>query len=309
MPTWNYAVVHAHGAATVDDDLEHKRRHVEALAARYERGRDAPWVPDYDVRRLGGIVGIDDAHRHSRGQVQTESKPLGGRSRRRRRAASGERARAGCGARAPHDEPRHRQARRCPRQTCDDYGRSSWGGFRAYDRDRVPGRGCRVRDRPRATDGRRGQPAHLDGRPLRSESVGRPGDRRPNGAALRARAREARDDPARRAARRSRRAVRARRRHAGRGRVRRAVCGLQLDGVPRRGGLRRVLDGHDGLRPLDAADRHERRLQSVGGAADGARRARRAKRRTTRSSRRSRRTGTTSTPSSTTSARCATCRA
>ena len=59
VPTWNYTVVHAHGAATVIDDLEHKRRHVEALAARYERGRDAPWVPQYDARRLGGIVGID----------------------------------------------------------------------------------------------------------------------------------------------------------------------------------------------------------------------------------------------------------
>ena len=131
----------------------------------------------------------------------------------------------------------------------------------------------------------------------------------PNRADLRARAREAGDDPARRAARRSRRAVRARRRHAGRGRVRRAVRRLQLDGVSRRRGLRRVLDGHDGLRPLDAAERHERGLQSLGRAADGARRARRAKRRTARSSRRSRRTGTTSTPSSSTSARCATCRA
>ena len=26
---------------------------------RYERGREAPWAPDYDVRRLAGIVGID----------------------------------------------------------------------------------------------------------------------------------------------------------------------------------------------------------------------------------------------------------
>ena len=33
--------------------------HVEALAAKYERGRAAPWVPDYDVRRLAGIVGIE----------------------------------------------------------------------------------------------------------------------------------------------------------------------------------------------------------------------------------------------------------
>ena len=46
-------------SARVVDDLEHTRRHVEALAAKFERGRAAPWVPDYDARRLGGIVGIE----------------------------------------------------------------------------------------------------------------------------------------------------------------------------------------------------------------------------------------------------------
>jgi transcriptional regulator len=59
VPTWNYAVVHAHGAAVCVDDVGHKRNHVEALAAKYESGRAAPWVPDYDVRRLAGIVGIE----------------------------------------------------------------------------------------------------------------------------------------------------------------------------------------------------------------------------------------------------------
>lgn len=59
VPTWNYAVVHALGSARVVEDLEHTRRHVEALAAKYERGRVAPWVPDYDARRLAGIVSIE----------------------------------------------------------------------------------------------------------------------------------------------------------------------------------------------------------------------------------------------------------
>jgi transcriptional regulator len=59
VPTWNYAVVHAHGEAAVIDDAERTRRHVEALAAKHERGRPAPWVPDYDLRRLAGIVGIE----------------------------------------------------------------------------------------------------------------------------------------------------------------------------------------------------------------------------------------------------------
>jgi transcriptional regulator len=59
VPTWNYTVVHAHGSAQTVDDAERTRQHVEALAAKYERGRAEPWVPDYDTRRLAGIVGID----------------------------------------------------------------------------------------------------------------------------------------------------------------------------------------------------------------------------------------------------------
>jgi transcriptional regulator len=59
VPTWNYAVVHAHGSAQAIDDAAHTRKHVEALAAKYEQGRAAPWVPDYDTLRLRGIVGID----------------------------------------------------------------------------------------------------------------------------------------------------------------------------------------------------------------------------------------------------------
>ena len=59
LPTWNYAVVHAHGTAAIVDDLQHARRHVEALAAKHERGRAKPWVPRYDERKLLGIVGIE----------------------------------------------------------------------------------------------------------------------------------------------------------------------------------------------------------------------------------------------------------
>ena len=59
VPTWNYTVVHAHGSAQAVDDAARTRKHVEALAAKYERGRPAPWLPDYDTRRLAGIVGIE----------------------------------------------------------------------------------------------------------------------------------------------------------------------------------------------------------------------------------------------------------
>jgi transcriptional regulator len=59
VPTWNYTAVHVYGAAHCIDDPAHTARHVEALAAKYERGSAAPWVPDYDPLRLGGIVGIE----------------------------------------------------------------------------------------------------------------------------------------------------------------------------------------------------------------------------------------------------------
>ena len=61
VPTWNYTAVHVYGRARVLDDAAATGRHVEKLAARFERGCAAPWVPDYDPRRLAGIVGIEVA--------------------------------------------------------------------------------------------------------------------------------------------------------------------------------------------------------------------------------------------------------
>jgi transcriptional regulator len=61
VPTWNYTAVHVYGRARVLDDAVATARHVEQLAARFERGSAAPWVPDYDPRRLLGIVGIEIA--------------------------------------------------------------------------------------------------------------------------------------------------------------------------------------------------------------------------------------------------------
>ena len=61
VPTWNYTAVHVYGRARVLDDAAATGRHVEKLAARFERGNAAPWVPNYDPRRLLGIVGIEIA--------------------------------------------------------------------------------------------------------------------------------------------------------------------------------------------------------------------------------------------------------
>ncbi|HUL82017.1 MAG TPA: FMN-binding negative transcriptional regulator [Gammaproteobacteria bacterium] len=59
VPTWNYTAVHVYGRARVLDDAAATGRHVERLAARFERGSAAPWVPSYDPKMLGGIVGIE----------------------------------------------------------------------------------------------------------------------------------------------------------------------------------------------------------------------------------------------------------
>lgn len=58
VPTWNYVAVHVYGSARTIDDAAALGRHVETLAARHERG-ESPWVPNYDPRRLQGIVGIE----------------------------------------------------------------------------------------------------------------------------------------------------------------------------------------------------------------------------------------------------------
>ena len=59
VPTWDYAVVHIYGAVRAIEDPAATAAHVERLAARYEQGHRPPWQPDYDRRKLGGIVGIE----------------------------------------------------------------------------------------------------------------------------------------------------------------------------------------------------------------------------------------------------------
>jgi len=59
VPTWNYTAVHVYGRARAVDDAAATGRHVERLAARFEHGGAAPWVPSYDPKRLSGIVGIE----------------------------------------------------------------------------------------------------------------------------------------------------------------------------------------------------------------------------------------------------------
>ena len=64
VPTWNYAVVHAHGLPVVNDDKTWLLNHVNQLTDFHEAGRAAPWrvsdAPrDYIERMIDGIVGIE----------------------------------------------------------------------------------------------------------------------------------------------------------------------------------------------------------------------------------------------------------
>ena len=64
VPTWNYAVVHAHGEAGVIDSPEWVRHQIEALTRQNEHGRASPWEvsdapDDYIEKLLTTLVGIE----------------------------------------------------------------------------------------------------------------------------------------------------------------------------------------------------------------------------------------------------------
>lgn len=64
VPTWNYAVVHAHGPLRVIDDRAWLRKFVEQLTDRYEANRSEPWKvtdapADFIDTMVSAIVGIE----------------------------------------------------------------------------------------------------------------------------------------------------------------------------------------------------------------------------------------------------------
>ncbi|HEX9821999.1 MAG TPA: FMN-binding negative transcriptional regulator [Methylomirabilota bacterium] len=64
VPTWNYAVVHAHGTPRFIEDRAWLRAFVERLTTRHESGRPHPWKmtdapPEYIDTQLGAIVGLE----------------------------------------------------------------------------------------------------------------------------------------------------------------------------------------------------------------------------------------------------------
>jgi transcriptional regulator len=64
VPTWNYAVVHAHGLPRFIEDRDQLHALVSRLTDRHEAGRAHPWSvndapPDYTQTMLGAIVGLE----------------------------------------------------------------------------------------------------------------------------------------------------------------------------------------------------------------------------------------------------------
>lgn len=64
VPTWNYAVVHAHGLPHVMDDRDWLLAHVSRLSDMHEENRPHPWgvedaPPDFIDGMLKAIVGIE----------------------------------------------------------------------------------------------------------------------------------------------------------------------------------------------------------------------------------------------------------
>lgn len=64
VPTWNYAVVHAHGRLTCQNQSAWLERHLAAVSQRFEGGLAEPWqlhaAPAEFIERMqSAVVGID----------------------------------------------------------------------------------------------------------------------------------------------------------------------------------------------------------------------------------------------------------
>jgi transcriptional regulator len=57
VPTWNYAVVHAHGTLEPTPDAAPTRAVVDRLVERFESSRDAPWQLGLEGERLDAMLG------------------------------------------------------------------------------------------------------------------------------------------------------------------------------------------------------------------------------------------------------------
>jgi transcriptional regulator len=87
VPTWNYAVVHAHGRLRVVDDPAWLLGLLERLTARHEASRPQPWAVadaprEYVDRLLEAVVGIEIVIERLEGKWKaSQNRPRGDRER------------------------------------------------------------------------------------------------------------------------------------------------------------------------------------------------------------------------------------
>lgn len=87
VPTWNYAVVHAHGIPSFIQDKAWLHNHVSRLTTRHEASQALPWAvsdapADYIDKMIGSIVGVEIPigrleGKWKMGQNRSESDQLG----------------------------------------------------------------------------------------------------------------------------------------------------------------------------------------------------------------------------------------
>ena len=75
VPTWNYAVVHAHGTLTFVEDPAWLLAHLRALTRQHESHRELPWEvsdapEDFVARQLRLMVGFEIAVEHLQGTLK-----------------------------------------------------------------------------------------------------------------------------------------------------------------------------------------------------------------------------------------------
>ncbi len=76
VPTWNYVMVQARGAARVIENDEWLERQIVALTAKQEASREAPWAvrdapPDFIALQRKAVVGIEIEIADIRGKWKT----------------------------------------------------------------------------------------------------------------------------------------------------------------------------------------------------------------------------------------------
>lgn len=90
VPTWNYAVVHAHGTIELAKDPAETRAVLDLLIQRFEATRKAPWAIGMSAARLTAMVGAIVGFRIKLKRIDTKLKMSQNRSREDRdRVAAG----------------------------------------------------------------------------------------------------------------------------------------------------------------------------------------------------------------------------